>query len=60
MATKDGSADPRTAQHADDHAATRLAEVASANRLAMVRCVVAAETYRVTAQLPEWARDTRF
>lgn len=24
---------------------------------AMVRCVVAAETYRLTGALPEWARD---
>jgi len=26
---------------------------------AMVRCIVAAETYRMSGQLPEWARQAR-
>lgn len=59
MPTQDLSADAGTSQQADDHTATRLAEIALSHRLAMVRCVVAAETYRVTAQLPEWARGTQ-
>ena len=35
------------------------ADAENSNRIAMLRCVIAAETYRVTGQLPAWARDGR-
>lgn len=40
---------------ASDLATVQVAEAALANRLVLIRCVVAAETYRYTAQSPEWA-----
>lgn len=45
---------PTTGWHHDAHA-----DEAHDIRIAMLRCVVAAETYRVTGQLPAWAQDGR-
>ena len=48
---------PRRVKQVDDR---RIAVMSSAHSVeiagAMVRCIVAAETYRVSGQLPEWAR----
>ena len=35
------------------------ADRAQARRMAMMRCVIAAETYRITGQLPAWVREGR-
>lgn len=54
MTSHDG---PRTPSHHADGSTQQPTDDALDNVCAAVRCVVAAETYRLTGTLPEWARN---